>query len=198
MHSEALTLAGLQVYISGTDVNVGSSGSKVSSTKTLLLELICLRESRISTKDGSQRVIQIRQELSAEPEKTLQIDFLTRLIEHHWWGSWESFEQVPLLFHAAYTVLPEKVKVVPPVVSFSAGLWNMRLFCEFGDEIPSSIDGLNDMDVDINEAVEDCDTALHLACPYGPLASLCAGWLNVYHLLNWYTGWCDLILYVLI
>ncbi|KAI4310428.1 hypothetical protein MLD38_035408 [Melastoma candidum] len=28
---------------------------------------------------------------------------------------------------------------------------------------------LNDMDIDINEAVEACVTALHLACPCGPL-----------------------------
>ncbi|KAI4310434.1 hypothetical protein MLD38_035413 [Melastoma candidum] len=37
------------------------------------------------------------------------------------------------------------------------------------DALRNALDGLNDMDIDINEAVEACDTALHLACPYGPL-----------------------------
>ncbi|KAI4371321.1 hypothetical protein MLD38_019569 [Melastoma candidum] len=37
------------------------------------------------------------------------------------------------------------------------------------DALRRALDDLNDMNIDINEAVEDSDTALHLACLYGQL-----------------------------
>ncbi|KAI4310429.1 hypothetical protein MLD38_035409 [Melastoma candidum] len=52
----------------------------------------------------------------------------------------------------------------PHLSTFVAAIYNQDV-----DALRNALDGLNDMDIDINEAVEACDTALHLACPYGPL-----------------------------